>query len=212
MLASPPVYRPLPSTMGDGTTDERSAPMLDAFAYAQAQRRWIRRGRRRPHGAPSQKAERSWHRGKLRASAPGFGAAQPRVETAALLLSEAQITNLMMAQLRCYAVLALSSTATAFQLQLPAPQRTSPHLVSMLAPAPPGSLGEMYRNRWPAGAEAYKGDSPRANLFREPFEDEGVERATGCVAVYDQTSKTEQPICGELSFDSTDDGMVRVHP
>ena len=83
--------------------------------------------------------------------------------------------------------------------------------INMLEKAPVGSLPEMYRQRWQS-AENDAADSPFSSQFavREEFEDNAPD--TGCVLIYDDEEAVKESVCGELSFDSTDDGMVRIVP
>ena len=63
----------------------------------------------------------------------------------------------------------------------------------------------MYKERWQGETES---SGPRAVMPRAKEAPDNDDDATACLAIYEDGIKT--PICGELSFDSTDDGMVCI--
>ena len=74
-----------------------------------------------------------------------------------------------------------------------------------VTPTRPGSVPDMYRQRW--------ADAPVANrvkladgLVKQVQQETEDASDSACVTVFDK----EKAVCGEISFDSTDDGMICV--
>ena len=88
-------------------------------------------------------------------------------------------------------IIALLGSASALQLT-PATAR------SVL---PDDALANMYKTRW-QGEALTRTPSKNALIVK----DENKEVAYGCV------TDNSKPVCGELSFDSTDGGMVSLRP
>jgi hypothetical protein len=89
---------------------------------------------------------------------------------------------------------------------------------SMLTPTKE-ELPTMYRNRW-HGERGSTSDEGREVAVSNAVEDAGEDHPratdaadTACVDVFDKRLNTMQTVCGEVSFDSSDDGMVGcAHP
>ena len=71
--------------------------------------------------------------------------------------------------------------------------------------APSDELATMYKERWQG--EPRESDPLSIDLISVAHVDHSDVAETGCIMIDKDNNDVE--ICGELSFDSTDDGMVR---
>ena len=68
-------------------------------------------------------------------------------------------------------------------------------------------LPAMYRNRWAGDLQPRQ---PPMGVPTPIDQDAPDESNTACVTVFDKQLQMKRQVCGELSFDSTDDGMSCV--